>query len=855
MLTDRVLQWLSQQPPWQQDLARRLAGQAALEGADYDECLRLVKSAHGLAVDAPVPPPQPLQRGDLIRGGPEQAAQLLSLGNMRGVGLVVEDARLTFGERGLTIVYGGNGTGKSSYVKALKKLCRTIDLDCEIRPSVYDDAGREPPSAEVAFVLAGERRSSQTPLAGAGVIRLPGASVFDTASAELYVDKQNVIQYVPTELRVLSRMASVQDRMRADVASEHDRLKRTRPTTDLYPATTAVGKALRALSGDSSDAELTSLAGLDESERERRSRLRAAIAAAAASTNAADAASAARDAQEARDVADRINDLSSRLGPDELAALHAAAERDRQAREALSLAAAELRGPVDGIGTGPWRSMWEAARSFVAHAGDAFPPGSGEHCPLCLQAVDDATAARLVHFDDYIRSTLAARADARRSELRDALVRFSPMQVDSLRASPFVVGLRERVPSMAETLLQVLDQTSARLHEVSAQPLQDGAGATTGSVLGVVDALRRWADVRAEHAATLHAAEDPISLGRMQAELADLDARDRLAADLQQFELWRQNMRTMKALDSAHSALATNRLTTAQRELAEDQIGAALDAALTGEMQRLACRLPVRLLTTTARAQTRVAVSLKATDPPPVSEIASEGEQRALALAFFLSELAVADDAGGIVLDDPVSSLDDDRRIYIARRLSSEAHRRQVIVFTHDLPFVFELRAAAKDAAVPVHFQSVWRQGNAVGRVDDDPPFKTLGLTKRLNKLETELQVLRKSPAPNLDAAWAQVDGFYSRLRACWERAVEERILGGVVQRFERDVKTKQFKDMRVSKSLLEQVDEGMTRASRFVHEDAFRAQVPLPAVDDMAEDLERLRRFDQESKSTEPLV
>lgn len=855
MLADRVFEWLSQQPAWQQDLARRLLGQAALEGAEYAESIRLVKVAHGVPTDGAARSPQPLVRGDLARGAASDAVQLLSLGNMRGVGLVTEDARLTFGDSGLTIIYGGNGTGKSSYVKALKKLCRTVDLDCEIRSSVYEAARGAAPSAEVRFAIAGDVRELRTLLVGDGVIRLPGTSVFDTASAELYVDKRNVIQYVPTELRVFSRMAAAQDKMRADLGSEHERLKRTRPTADPYPDATAVGRALRALRGSDKDADLRALATLDETDREQRDRLRGAVAAAAASTSAADAAAAMRDADEARHFVDCLNDLASRVAPDELAALRAAAEAHAQAREALSLAAKQLRGPVEGVGGEPWHLMWEAAKSFLVAAGRAFPPSTDEHCPLCLQTVDDIAAGRLAQFEEHIHSTLSATAEARATEFGEAQARVSPSQIEVLQSSSFLVGLRARAPSFAEPLEKVLDQMAARLSVIVADPAGEDREVETCDVDSVVEALTGWADLRADHAATLHAADDPVALGDLKRELAELDARDRLAEDLDQFEAWRVSLRTMQALDSAHSALATNRLTTAQRELAEDQIGAALDAALTAEMQRLDCRLPVRLLTTTARAQTRVAVSLNATDPPPVSAVASEGEQRALALAFFLAELAAADDAGGIVLDDPVSSLDDDRRIYIARRLSSEAQRRQVIVFTHDLPFVFELRAAAKNAGLPVHFQSIWRQGDAVGRVDDDPPFKTLNLTKRLNKLDTELQLVRKNPAANLDAAWQQVDGFYSRLRTCWERAVEERVFGGVVQRFERDVKTKQFKDMRVSASLLEQVDEGMTRASRFVHEDSFKAQIPLPSVDDMTEDLERLRRFDEESKNTEPLV
>ena len=40
---------------------------------------------------------------------------------------------------------------------------------------------------------------------------------------------------------------------------------------------------------------------------------------------------------------------------------------------------------------------------------------------------------------------------------------------------------------------------------------------------------------------------------------------------------------------------------------------------------------------------------------PKVTAVLSEGEQRALSLAFFLAEMGAADHDGGIVLDDPVS--------------------------------------------------------------------------------------------------------------------------------------------------------------------------------------------------------
>jgi wobble nucleotide-excising tRNase len=54
-------------------------------------------------------------------------------------------------------------------------------------------------------------------------------------------------------------------------------------------------------------------------------------------------------------------------------------------------------------------------------------------------------------------------------------------------------------------------------------------------------------------------------------------------------------------------------------------------------------------------------------------KILSEGEQRAVALADFLTEVGLNPSSAGIVLDDPVTSQDHYRKDRIARRLVAEA--------------------------------------------------------------------------------------------------------------------------------------------------------------------------------------
>ena len=75
----------------------------------------------------------------------------------------------------------------------------------------------------------------------------------------------------------------------------------------------------------------------------------------------------------------------------------------------------------------------------------------------------------------------------------------------------------------------------------------------------------------------------------------------------------------------------------------------------------------------------------------PVGDIFSEGEYRCIALAAFLAELVTSRLHSGIIFDDPMSSLDHIHRKSVAARLVEESQHRQVIVFTHNITFLYEL--------------------------------------------------------------------------------------------------------------------------------------------------------------------
>ena len=91
-----------------------------------------------------------------------------------------------------------------------------------------------------------------------------------------------------------------------------------------------------------------------------------------------------------------------------------------------------------------------------------------------------------------------------------------------------------------------------------------------------------------------------------------------------------------------------------------------------------------------------------------VEDVFSEGEQNIASLAGFLAETKMYDHKNGIILDDPVTSLDHLYREKVAKRLVHEAKERQVIIFTHDLVFFHELWRTATELKVKTCAQSIF---------------------------------------------------------------------------------------------------------------------------------------------------
>jgi len=165
-------------------------------------------------------------------------------------------------------------------------------------------------------------------------------------------------------------------------------------------------------------------------------------------------------------------------------------------------------------------------------------------------------------------------------------------------------------------------------------------------------------------------------------------------------------------------------------------------------------------------------------DKHSLSDVLSEGEQKAIALAEFISELRLEENNAPVVFDDPVTSLDHHIIDQIARRLIELSRNRQVVIFTHSILFFNSLKQKSDLATykgIEFKFYETTKDSNVTGILLESPTVKEDNFKHYKNKIISILTISRA------------IEG-YNNLRSSIEVLVESDLLKATVKRYRKNV-------------------------------------------------------------------
>ena len=791
-LTADILAWAQTDlKPWQSDAVRRLFQKGDLSSEDLRDLYALLKVQHGIP-DPNGRKPKPVSAEDV----PDPTSKaltvvLLWMRDLKYVNSIAEGQALSFSPQGLTVIYGPNASGKSGYARVMKRACRARDQEDVLPNAAFDRSSQGTPQATFDIVENGVDKSLVWTDGSPSPPLLSTISVFDCRCARAYLDEEQEVAFIPYGLDVVENLAQkVLPKIDEMLDNELDSTRVDFTVFDDLLGPTKAGQAIAKLPEGGNAELITNLSKVTAAEKTRLSELERILAETDPETRAKSIELAA---QRMLELSKRVAKAAEDVHDDILAALRTVDQDAEASLKAQKIAAEDFRSGEDlllGTGEQAWRVLFDAARKFsitTAYPGQEFPVvGVDSKCVWCQQPLSSSARARLKRFHDFVTRDVMKLAMSKTAEREERHKKLTRLSVD--------IGLDDAIADeLAQydaTLLKDLRAFEQRLlarHSWSEQAMTTHTWDIPPTLEpSPISRLQQLSSILTSQAVTLRSAADQDKRKAIEAERDELSSRVRLSKRTKQVVDSIAKNALHQRLLQCKEDLKTRPVSEESKELTHKAVTKALRDALNGELKNLGVdRLNMTLKERTEAGKTKHKLILSLPTATSVNDILSEGEQRAVAIAAFLAELALAGHTGGIVFDDPVSSLDYYSRRKVAVRLAQEAEYRQVIVFTHDTIFLGELRHAINQKKVPCCFHHLEWEGDRPGVVREGLPWEHKSWKERIDTMEKLQKKLEKSwpKFPN-EADRARMKDTYSNLRATIELVIEGHVFAGVIQRY-----------------------------------------------------------------------
>jgi energy-coupling factor transporter ATP-binding protein EcfA2 len=843
MLSD-LSDWLYKQPHWLQHAALDILAGKSIGNEEIVAMAKLTLCEVAGTLAQPQTPPALDSLGNRSGG----SVSLVSVESVTGVGQLKPRNPLKFGTEKIVVVFGSNGSGKSSYVRILKHACGARQKG-EIHANVFDEE-TEPQSCTITFRADSGEQTFQWKAETGGIPELSTIDIFDTVCGHSYLAAEGAPTYEPRILRFLSQLAALCDNVAAKITSVIAAKVKALPALPNTYELTAAGKWYLGLTAQTQQAAVDENCAWGEVEDEELSGLAKYLA--------------------ERSPKDRAKEFDTKKsfidGITTLLAEHSAAFSDDSCKELMGLRkaahekqqTAELAAKVslqsavlEGVGTEQWLALWEIARTYsteFAYAQQAFPNvGSDARCVLCHQELSTESKQRLNSFDDYVANDAATAAKSAKAAL-DAAIK-------ALAALPDDETLNDKCTGagLCQASIETLKGFYALLRARRALLIADALVKQFGNFPKTEEWVSAAKVISSEYAAQSKQFMEGFNEEDRKAKTAlqnELLARKWIHEQKTAIEAEVKRLAQMDKLMKAKDLCSTRAISLKKSALSGELITPAYIGSFNSELKNLgARRVKVELVKTRVeRGAVLHQVKLQnAVRSKPIQDVLSEGEHRIVCIAAFLADVSSKPNGSTFVFDDPISSLDLDYEEAVVQRLVSLSATRQVIVFTHRLSLLGMIQDYAKKAKVPVGQVQIRKELWGAG----EPGNESIEAAKPkavLNEHLPKCIAVAKAALEKEGAAAYRLhaQSICTETRKLIERMIELELLADVILRHRRAINTlgklEKLADIRPEDCQL--LEEMMTKYSRYEHAQSAEAPVELPLPDELAQDIATLKAW-----------
>lgn len=799
-----ILEWSRDKPIWQRDALRRIVLNGFLNDADIRELVELCKSE----IEGNTNPN--IAFSDIhIPSNPDKksSVSLLSISDINDANCLAPHQKLTFEKNGITIIYGDNGTGKSGYARILKRVCRARHSNA-ILPNAYtNQSSIKKASGTITFNIG---EVEQSPLAWEDSDNphpiLSAISVFDSHCAEIHLTEKNDVAFRPFGLDIPDELANVCQKVKEVLQTQEKNLENRQnsifknPTWKPY---TQVGKLLSSLKFNSDIQSFSKLSILTNEESVRFEWLREDLA--KDSIKASNEAKSKAD--DIHELYSAINQMEKIISDDYFLELFSLNKKIKEQTEISRLAANRQfsEGILSGIGSDAWILLWNAAKRYsteIAYPDKPYPPIQNDIlCVLCQQKLNEEAVKRLEKFEEFIENDIARHLNELKESFQEKIRPLNSTHLNTVKHKSLLQKLKLHNPEDYSKTVRFI--ASARLRRYFfINSLKDTELLLLPTIAPkVTENLQKIECDYRNYSSELLSSLSNENRKILENEFYELSDRRNVGNLL---SIIQEEVMRLKNLDIIKKCIlqtSTTAITKLGNSLADEIITPKLRDKFQEEIIKLtADKVRVELVRSGGKCGSPYyQIKLFVKPDAKIDTILSEGEQKCVAFAAFLTELTTAEHNSTIVFDDPVTSLDHRWRKKIAERIVEEARARQIIVFTHDIVFVNDLHDLAKRSSIPNKAITITRETAGTGIIQEGFPWIIKSVADRLDSLDKELTLAKNLFESHDEEKYHEkASSIYNKLRATWERALEDIAFSRVIQRHRDYIDTKHLKNVSV---------------------------------------------------------
>lgn len=769
---------------------------------------------------------------------------LKRISEVQGVSALKPTKPLEF-TKGLNVVYGANGCGKTSYVKVLKK-AENPKENIKIYSNIFE-AENIPAKATLVFDEDGVETPIQWSMLNQRVCPI---RIYDTDVAHRFVTDSTETVYEPKLLHIFTLMSEIYDSLNKEISDEIATKNISLVSVPKEFSTTDLYHKYEKLKSDSDfddfDAQ-TSFSDTDEKD----------LAAVEKSFETKDPIKAQKSlsaqvsilSQLEQEIIEAYLFLSDcnvvvylKARNDQITTRHAFEEFIESFRSISK---------ISEFGSEQWKNMWIAVQAFENSVHDKSAVEN--ICLLCQQDLSVVAKQRMEKFQEIYLSDLEKQQNAALENFKLKTEQLSKLITNNLNPT----SVKERL------ITNSFDESTINYYESIIESLLKRAKWLYNYNDDSEDSvpLPSFDDFKKETKRLIEEKNSEIEALKSFVESYDkqVQTRDYLKAK-RWFSLNKTNIELKRRIFQLNNILfkfKTNNITKTKNLLSEKLITEVYIERFTSELSALnpSKNIKVELVSDGKKGKTSHRVCIKgAITAKKTEEILSEGEARVVSIAAFLADLNSISKTQAFIFDDPITSLDHNYEENVAKQLVKLSLKRQVIVFTHRLAFAELLN------------QSMTEMRESLSLLEDDVPFNYIELLKsplgepmtngKYNSLKftNALQKFKEVDLPKLndlqssgeyELYYDKLQSLCSKIRKTVEKGIETELLSGIVLRHQMNISSLKIRYMyAIEEDDIKFFEKMMTKYSYQEHSQSSEKLVELPSIDEIKIDIDEMLQW-----------